>query len=40
VVIELVTPTELPEVGLRFIDHVRQTAKQLDVEIRCRTGSV
>ena len=40
VVIELVTRVELPDVGLKFIDHVRQTAKQLDVEIRSRTGSV
>ena len=40
VVIELVTRVELPEVGLSFIDHVRQTAKQLHVEIRSRTGSV
>ena len=40
VVIELVTRVELPEVGLRFLDHVRQTANQLDVEIRARTGTV
>ena len=40
VVIELLTRVELPEVGLKFIDHVRQTAKQLDAEIRSRTGSV
>ena len=40
VVIELVTRVPLPEVGLKFLEHVELTAKQLDVEIRARTGAV
>jgi hypothetical protein len=40
VVIELVTRVALPDVGLKFLEHVEQTAKQLDVEVRARTGTV
>ena len=40
IVIELVSRVALPEVGLKFLEHVKETATQLDIEVRARVGTV
>lgn len=40
IVIELVSRVALPEVGLKFLDHVRETASALGVEVSARAGTL
>lgn len=39
VVIEVVSGVEIPELGLKFLQHVAAEAEQIGVEVRARAGA-